>query len=168
MGYFGATLTQVFTRVRACRRSGHVTQRCHNSPGWETGLASANDVTRRKLAEDFVRYWKSQWVELRLDTGREGFTFVYSRDPWAGDARDSRGDEKARRERLCLSLLKGNKKFRTWTEKSLRVFRISRFLCSMYMYIYEHYMSISHIHIRLWYIFPHDHLEFAEERMKLN
>ena len=29
--------------------------------------------------------------------------------------------------------LKGNKKFRTWTEKSLRVFRISRFLCSIFM-----------------------------------
>ena len=50
-------------------------------------------------------------------------------------------DEKARIERLCLSLslcrktfkLKGNKKFRTWTKKSLRVFRISRFLCSIFM-----------------------------------
>ena len=40
--------------------------------------------------------------------------------------------------------LKGNKKFCTWTKKSLRVFRISRFLCSM-LYIYEHYMSISDI-----------------------
>ena len=50
-------------------------------------------------------------------------------------------DEKARIERLCLSLslcrrtfkLKGNKKFRTLTKKSLRVFRISRFLCSIFM-----------------------------------
>ena len=32
--------------------------------------------------------------------------------------------------------LKGNKKVRTWTEKSLRVFRVSRFLCSMYICIY--------------------------------
>ena len=59
----------------------------------------------------------------------------------------------------CVSLslcrrsfkLKGNKKFRTWTEKTLRVFRISRMLyiyIYIYIYIYKHYMSISHI--RIW------------------
>ena len=68
---------------------------------------------------------------------------------WEGGA-----DEKARIERLYLSPyveeplnLKVIKKVRTRTEKPLRVFRISRFLCSMwymYIYIYEHYMSISH------------------------
>ena len=28
-------------------------------------LASANDVTHQKRAEDFGRFWKSQWVEMR-------------------------------------------------------------------------------------------------------
>ena len=46
---------------------------------------------------------------------------------------------------FCRNLwLKGNKRFRTWTEKSSRVFRISRFLCSMYI-CNERHMYISHI-----------------------
>ena len=60
MGYLGATLTQVFTRTRW--RSRRVTQRCHNSPRWETGLASANDVMHRKRTEDLGNFKK---VELR-------------------------------------------------------------------------------------------------------
>ena len=66
MGYLGATLTQVFTRSW---RSGRVTQRCHNSPRWETGLGSANDVTHRKRAEDFGILNKS--VELSWELPRE-------------------------------------------------------------------------------------------------
>ena len=50
-------------RVRG--RSLRVTQRRHNSPRSETGLANANDVTHQKRAEDFGRVWKSQLVELR-------------------------------------------------------------------------------------------------------
>ena len=42
--------------------------------------------------------------------------------------------------------LKGNKKFRTWTKKSSSVFRVSGFLCSMYI-CNEHSMFISHIRI---------------------
>ena len=53
-GYLGATLTQAFTRAR----SGYVTQRCHNSPRWETGLQSAGDVTHRKRAEDLGDFEK--------------------------------------------------------------------------------------------------------------
>ena len=45
------------------------------------GLASANDVTHRKRAEDLGNLKK---VELRLDTGREWLTFACSRTPWAG------------------------------------------------------------------------------------
>ena len=37
--------------------------------------------------------------------------------------------------------LKGNKKFRTWTKKS-SIFRVSGFLCSMYI-CYEHSMYVS-------------------------
>ena len=36
------------------------------------------------------------------------------------------------------------KRFRTWTKKSLRVFRVSGFLCSMYI-CYEHSMYVSRI-----------------------
>ena len=70
MGYLGATLTRVSTRVRT--RSGLVTQRCHNSPGWETGLASANDVTYRKRTED-LGFSKSQLVDLRSASGEDGW-----------------------------------------------------------------------------------------------
>ena len=41
---------------------------------------------------------------------------------------------------------KGNKKFRTWTKKSSSVFRVSGFLCSMYI-CYEHSMYVSHSRI---------------------
>ena len=47
--------------------------------------------------------------------------------------------------------LKGNKRFRTWTKKSLLVFRISGFLCSMYI-CSDHSMYVSHIRIWLWYM----------------
>ena len=67
-------------------------------------------------------------------------------------------DGKASIGRICISLLmsenlktQSNKKFRTWTKKSLRVFRVSGFLCSMYI-CYEHSMYVSHIRIWRWYI----------------
>ena len=41
--------------VHACGRSRRVTQRCHNSPKWETGLGSANDITNRKRTGDFEK-----------------------------------------------------------------------------------------------------------------
>ena len=36
-------------------------------------LASANDVTHRKRAEDFGGFWKSQLVELRPASGEDGW-----------------------------------------------------------------------------------------------
>ena len=44
------------------------------------------------------------------------------------------------------------KRFRTWTKKSLRVCRVSGFLCSMYI-CYEHSMYVSHIHEWVCYRF---------------
>ena len=45
---------------------------------------------------------------------------------------------------MSKNLLNLNKKFRNWTEKSLRVF--ANFEIPMfYVYINEHYMSISHM-----------------------
>ena len=62
-------------------------------------------------------------------------------------------DEKARIERLCLSPYvkeplnsKVIKRFVPGKKKLLGVFRISRFLCSMYV-CNEHPMYISHIHV---------------------
>ena len=64
----------MFTRVRG--RSVRVTQRCHNSPRWETGLASANDVTHRKHAEDFGNLKKVSRVETRHRTRRGDFRLL--------------------------------------------------------------------------------------------
>ena len=72
MGYLGATLTQVFTRVL-------VTQRCHNNPDVKRGLESVNDITHRKRARRILGFWKSQLVELSWDLPREktvGFRLV--------------------------------------------------------------------------------------------
>ena len=90
MGYLGETLTQVFTRARV--QSGRVTQRCHNSPRWETGLASVNDVTHRKRVEDFGRFEKSQLVELktRHQTRRVNFRGSQRPDEFARYGRRTR------------------------------------------------------------------------------
>ena len=55
-------------------------------------------------AEDFVDFEKISY-NSRVETclGRRRLTFACSRRPWAGVARDS--DEKARTERMCISLL---------------------------------------------------------------
>ena len=105
-----------------------------------------------KRVEDFGRFWKGQlgenWtLNETVDFRLLAETFV------AGAARDVGGgaDGKAIIERMCISLpfvetfkLKGNKRFRTWTEKSF--FRISGFLCSMYI-CNERPMYILHIHV---------------------
>ena len=87
--------------VYARARSGRVTQRCHNSPRSETGIASANDVTRRKRSEDLGNL---KLVDLRLDTGRERLLSL-ARGGLGQVSHEMGADEKARIERLCLSLL---------------------------------------------------------------
>ena len=103
MAYLDTTLTQVYTPARG--KSGRVTQRCHNSPRWETVLPSASDVTHRKRAEDFGNLKK---VSSRVDTclGRRRLAFAGSRRPCGRCRTRCRGaeDEKARRERMCISL----------------------------------------------------------------
>ena len=64
--------------------------------------------------------------------------------------------------------LKGNKKFCAWTKKSSSVFRVSGFLCSMYI-CYEHSMYVSHIAISwLWYNLTHrwDPNRYYHSRLK--
>ena len=78
------------------------------------------------------------WVDSCLT--RRRLTFAYSRRPWAGVARDWGGGrwKSQNRKNVYLSpYVKGYKKCHTWTKKSLRVFRVSKFLYSVYTsYIY--------------------------------
>ena len=129
------------------------TQRCRNSPRWETGLHSASDVTHRQRAEDLGRFWKSQ---LRTWHRTIRLTFAYSRRPlwrvlhmlgWGAD-------EKARIERLCLSLpyveTFNSKVIKGFVPelRSRKVFFVFR---DSYVLSLWTFMSISHIHIGLWY-----------------
>ena len=92
----------------------------------------------------FREFWKKS-VELswELDTEREGSTFGACRGQTKLRATGAARDGGAIIEKIvhlsCLCRnhqLKGNKRFRTWTKKSLRVFRVLGLLCSMYIYIY--------------------------------
>ena len=135
---------------------GRVTQRCHNrNPRWETGFGRANDVTHRKRTEDLGNFEKVSWVLPREKT--VGFRlFVEARLVALWRVPHVLGwgaNGKVIIERLRISLpyvetfnSKVIKRFRSWTKKSLRVFRVSGFL--YYMYIcYEHSIYVSHIHI---------------------
>ena len=63
MCYLGATLTQVFT----CTRGADVSLRDVTiARDGKRGLQSAGDVTRRKRAEDFGGFWKSQFVRVKV------------------------------------------------------------------------------------------------------
>ena len=89
----------------------------------------------------FGGIWKKSvsWIESCL--GRRQLTFACSPWPCVGCALVLGQMEKSGVSlSLCWRIfkLKGNKKFRTWTKKSSSVFRVSVFLCSMYI-CYEHY-----------------------------
>ena len=132
---------------RARARSGSVTQRCHNSPRWETGLASANDVRHRERGGFWEILKKSvSRVETRHRARMVDFRLLAEA---LGRCRTRWGVQikRGRIEGLCLSLslslslslflslfffflslsllmskktfkLKSNEMFRTWTEKS--------------------------------------------------
>ena len=152
MGYLGETLTQVFTCARG--RRGRVTQRCHNSPRWETGLASANDVTHRKRAKDLGNSKKVSRVETRYRTRRVDFRLLAC----LGRCRTRWGpDEKARIERFCVSLLMSKK---TLNSKVIKIFVpelgsrkcFSRFEIPMfYVYIRTSPVHFAYPCIWLWY-----------------
>ena len=115
-------------------------------------------TSRTGRSRRILRIWR-KLGELKLDAKWGGSTFGAR---WGetnlramGAAQDRWPDEEASIKRLCLSpyvetfnskVIKG---FRTWTKKSLRVFRISRFLCSKLSISgyehYEHSMYDSHI-----------------------
>ena len=166
MGFLGATLTQVFTRTSRADMSLRDVTIARDG---KRRIASANDVTHRKRAEDFGWFWKSQWVEIRhrtswvenwtpnetVDFRLLAETFVVGATRIGGG-----GDEKARIERLCLS---------PYVEEPLNSKVIERFVPeqrSRYVFFefrdpkfyviyicYEHYMPVSHIAISwLFYI----------------
>ena len=139
MGYLGATLRQVFTRVRG--RSGRVTQRCHNSPRWETGIHSANDVTHRKRAEDFGRFWKSQLVELRTASEEKDSHEMGSR--WKSQNRKivplSPDVEKPFNSKVIKSFLPELRSRKCFSCSEIPMFYV------IYIYIYI-YICTSHIH----------------------
>ena len=139
-------------------RGGCVIHRCQNKnprlKGWPVDM---NDVIHRKRVLGILK--KSVELRTRLRTGRVNFRgslrpdkFVYyGHHTWWGGKWKSHHRKIVHLSSLCRNLkLKGNKRFRTWTKKSLCVFRVSGFLCSMYI-CYEHSMYVSHIHVWVCY-----------------
>ena len=152
MGYLGATLTQVFTRARGADVSlrditiaqmGNGDRECewHHAP---------------EACGGFGEFWRKS-VELRTRHRTRRVDFGGSLKPdefarygrctrWWGCRRKSQNRKNVYlspyvEESLNSKVLKW---FRTWTKKSLRVFRVSGFLCYMYI-CYEHSMYVSHI-----------------------
>ena len=90
--------------VHARPKSGRVTQRCHNSPDGKRG----KQVRMTSRTGSPWRIWGIlKKVELRTGQRTRRVDFCLRR-PWAGVAQDGGGggaDEKARIERMCISLL---------------------------------------------------------------
>ena len=150
----------MFTRTRGDRTDVSLRDVTITQDG-KRRLASANYVTHWKRAEDFGRFWKSQLVETRHRTswdetclGRRRLAFACSQRPlWRvphvlGVGRWNSPNRKIVPLSLCRRTfkLKGNKKVRTWTEKSSSVFLFFEILCSVYI-CNERPMYISHIHV---------------------
>ena len=102
----GATLTQVFT---ARTQSGRVTQRCHNSPRWETGASKCEWRHAPEVCGGFGEILKKSVRRVKTYLGRRRLAFAWSPKPgqWPlGKCHtDGGGRWKNRIERLCFSLL---------------------------------------------------------------
>ena len=154
MGYLGATLTQVFTRaggVDVLLRDVTITQ-------MGSGARECRWRHTPEACRGFWGFWKKSvsWVLPQEKT--VGFRLLAEARPVAlgqvphvlgvGGRWKSHHRKIVHLSSLCWNLsLKGNKRFCTWTKKSLCVFRVSGFLCSMYI-CYEYSMYISNI--RIW------------------
>ena len=118
-------------------------------------------TSRPGSARRILGIWR-KLVELRLDTGREELTYACSRRTWAGVARDGGGGRWKSQDRKIVP-------FSPYVEKPLNSKVIKSFLSEQrshecfscfvipmfYVYINEHYMSISHIRIWVWYRSSH-------------
>ena len=121
------------------------------------GLASANDVTHRKRMEDFGNLKKVSRVEIRHQTRRVDFRLLAEalgrcRTRWRGRWKSlnwktvplSPYVEKSLNSKVIKSFVPELR-----SRKCFSCFEIPMF----YVYINEHYMSIYHIRIWLWYIY---------------
>ena len=135
-------------------QSGHVTQRCHNSPRREMG--DGVRMTSRIGSARRILWIRSKLRELKLDAERGGSTFGAL---WGethlhamGATRWISQHKKMVSLSLCRNLyLKSNKKVSYQNKEVVTCFRISIFLCSKLSVCgYEHYghsMYVSHIAI---------------------
>ena len=118
-------------------------------------LASANDITHRKCAEDFGRFWKSQLVEMRPASEEDGWLSLARGDLCGGCHTCSRWKsqnrkivplspyvEKPLNSKVIKSFVPEQR-----SRQVFFVFRDSYVLCYIYIYIYMNIMSFSHIHV---------------------
>ena len=148
MGYLGATLTQVFTRTGGTDESlRDVTKAQMWNEVRECGWRHAPEAR-----EGFWEIWKRQLVELSLAVRRRKVTFACSPRPWAGVALDGVGVKwkSQNRKNVYLSPYAeeplNSKVINSFVPEFVSVFRVSRFLCSMYK-CYEYFMYVSRSHI---------------------
>ena len=136
----GLLRCNINTCVHALTQSRRVTQRCHNSPRWETGLQSSNDITHQKRSEDLGGFCKGQWVELRYASEKDG---------WLSVAREALGKSQHRKIVPLSPYVEeplNSKVIKSFVPEQRSRMCFSCFEIPMfYVYIYEHYMSISHI-----------------------
>ena len=94
-------------------------------------------------------------VELSLDVRRRKVTFACSPRPWGGVARDGGGVDRWKsqnRKNVYLSPyveepLNSKVSYLNWEVAS--VFRVSRFLCSMYIYIWTLYVHLTYPYLAM-------------------
>ena len=109
----GLLRCNINTGVRARGRSRRVTQRCHNSSHWKWGYGvwvTSRTGRARRIWGDFEKVNELRidtgGVEMRPASGKDGWFSLASGELcggchtcWGGGA-----DEKARIERMCISL----------------------------------------------------------------
>ena len=123
---------------------------------------------RKRARGGFGGFWKSQLVELSWVLPRKktvGLRRSQASGLVTGAARDGGRWKSQNRKNVYLSPYVeeplNSKIIKSFVPefRSRKCFRVLRFLCFL-LYIYEHYMSISHIRIWLWNIYQkvHTHL----------
>ena len=152
-----------------CGQSGRVSQRCHNSARWETGLESANDAMHRKCAEDLGRFWKSQWVELRTASEEDGWLSLAFGG--LGEVSHEMGGRWKSQNRKIVHLSPyveeplNSKVIKSFvTELRSRYvffeFRDSYVLCYIYIYIWTLYVHFTLSQLSLWHKCTYVHRMF--------
>ena len=145
----GLLRCNINTGVRAHVRSGRVTQWCHNSPDGKRGHApearGGFGEFLRKLVELSWDLPQEKTVDFRLLAEALG----RCRTRWGGGRWKSQNRKNVYLSPYVEEPL-NSKVIKSFVpeQRSRKCSRVSRFLCSMlyiYIYIYEHYMSISHM-----------------------